>query len=65
MAKMSLTLGVRKRWFFYPAALAGVIAMGLGLIRDVPSDEHVGGVMPALDRVVRWLARHAVQCEVA
>lgn len=65
MAHLSLTLGVRKRWFFWPAASAGVVGVGLGLIRDVPSNEHEGGVKLALDRVVSWLADHAVHFEVA
>lgn len=65
MAQLSLTLGVRKRWFFWLAAYAGVVGVGLGLIRDVASNDYEGGVKPALDRVVSWLANHAVNFEVA
>lgn len=65
MAQLSLTLGIRKRWFFWPAFWVAVLLLALRLIRDVPCDAYVSGVMPAIDRVADWLFRNALRCDVA
>ena len=65
MAQLSLTLGIRKRWFFTPAVWIAAVLIALEVIRDVPNVAYHDGVMPAAHRVAEWLARFAFRFEVA
>ncbi len=64
MPGVTLTLYVRKRWFFYPALAIIVVALKLGLIPDRRSDTHWGGIEHGADRAARWLAEKAMHAEV-
>lgn len=51
MAQVKAQLIIRKRWFFYPAAIIMVVLGNLGIIRD---QEKAG----------KWLADHALRGEI-
>jgi hypothetical protein len=61
---MQVTLCLRKRWFFWPAAIILATMGRLGLIRGRASADHRDGIETGQERVGRWLADHAIRIEV-
>lgn len=60
MANISMTLTCRKRWFFGAAYVVAVIALRMGLVRDVADAAYSDGVKPASERVAQWLVRNCM-----
>jgi len=65
MANLTLTLSLRKRWWFWGAVIIGYCLVRIGVVRDKASAAHVNGVEPAMDRVINWIADKGLVAVVA
>jgi hypothetical protein len=60
MQTVTVSLHLRRHWWFSAALYAGGMAIHLGMLKDCPSDEHWSGRVSATERLAAWLVKHAL-----
>lgn len=67
MASGNLTVNIKceHRWWLPLAVEIAFVLLYFDLIPEAPSDEHWGGKISPMERVVKWIVKHGMIIEVS